>query len=134
VLVRDANLSIVDVEISGASTVAIEIGGVSKPSIVASDIHDNPGAALAIRAGAAPRIAHNVFIRNGLSTAASETIAIDASAEPEFSGNIFHGVGHGAFSAIPEAARAALLRDNWFPDADAVRPPPRSPRSRGTRP
>jgi PPM family protein phosphatase len=134
ILVRDANLSIVDVEISGASSVALEIGGVCRPNVVASDIRDNPGAALAIRAGAAPRIMHNVFIRNGLSTAASGTIAIDGSAEPDMSGNIFHGIGRASFSALPEAVRSAIIRDNWFPEADTARPDVRTPRGRSTRP
>ena len=132
VLVRDSNLSIVDIEISGAARVAIEISGVSRPSLIASDIRDNPGAALAIHSGASPRIVHNVFIRNGLSTDASETIGIDSSTQPAFSGNIFHGLGRGAFA---EAARSGLIHDNWFPDSEQVKPaPPRTPRGRGTRP
>ena len=135
VLVRDSNISIVDIDISGATRAAIEIAGVSRPSVVGSDIRDNPGAALVVRAGASPRIVHNVFIRNGLSTAAAETISIDATAQPEFSGNIFHGVGRGSFGSIPESTRTTLLRDNWFPDTEQPRPSaPRTPRSRGSRP
>src|SRR5262249_38165880 len=129
---RDANVSIVDVEISGASTVALEIGGVCQPSVVASDIRDNPGAALTIRASASPRIMHNVFIRNGLSTAASGAIDLDPSAEPNMSGNISHGVGRAACGALPDAVRAAILRDNWFPEGDTARPAEsRTPRGRG---
>jgi hypothetical protein len=133
VLISNSDLSIVDVEISGATRVAVDISGVSHPSLVASDIRDNPGAALAIRSGALPRIVHNVFIRNGLSTPAADTVVIEANAEPDFSGNIFHGIGRGAVGSIREAARSAFVRDNWFPDAEHVRPPaPRTPRSRGT--
>ena len=115
VLVRNSDLSIVDIEISGATTIAIDIGGVSRPSIAASDIHDNPGAALAIRAGAAARIVHNVFMRNGLSTSAGETIIIEANTRPQFSGNVFQGVSRGALGSTGEPWRPAFLRDNWFP-------------------
>jgi hypothetical protein len=114
-LVRDSDLSIVDVEVSGATTIAIDLGGVSRPSVVASDIHDNPGAALAIRSGAEARIVHNVFLRNGLSTSAAETIVIDAGARPLFSGNVFHGASRGAPKSTGEPWRPAFLRDNWFP-------------------
>jgi serine/threonine protein phosphatase PrpC len=115
VLARNADLSIVDVEVSGATAVAIDVGGVSRPSVVASDIHDNPGAALAIRAGAEARIVHNVFMRNGLSTAAAETLVVEAGARPLLSGNVFHGAGRNAPGSTGDPWRPAFLRDNWFP-------------------
>jgi hypothetical protein len=135
VLVRDSELSIVDVEISGATTIAIDVSGASRPSVVASDIHDNPGAALAIRSGAEARIVHNVFTRNGLSGSTTGTFVIDAGVEPEFSDNVFHGASRGAFGSMSDAWRSAFLRDNWFLDAEHARPPaPRNPRERGNRP
>jgi serine/threonine protein phosphatase PrpC len=134
VLVRDSDLSIVDVEISGATKAAVEIIGVSQPSLVGSDIRDNPGAALAIRSGALPRIVHNLFSRNGLATPATDTIVIEPGANPDFSGNIFQGIGRGAFGSIREAARPAFARENWFPDAGHVRASgSRNAPSRGTR-
>src|SRR4029078_2835822 len=66
-LVADSALSIVDVEISGATTVAIDFSDRSTGMLVGSDIRDNPGAALAIRARASPRIVHSAFVRNGTS-------------------------------------------------------------------
>ena len=66
-LVTDSALSIVDVEIAGATTVAIDFSAGSTGMLVGSDIRDNPGAALAIRARASPRIAHSAFTRNGTS-------------------------------------------------------------------
>ena len=42
--VRDAGISIVDVEIIGATRVAIDFSGGSAAGLVGSDIHDNPGA------------------------------------------------------------------------------------------
>ncbi len=82
---------------------------------MASDIHDNPGAALAIRSGAEARIVHNVFMRNGLATHAAETIVIEAGARPLFSGNVFHGANRNPPGSSGEPWRPAFLRDNWFP-------------------
>jgi hypothetical protein len=115
VLVRNSALSIVDIEVSGATTIAIDVGGASRPSVVGSDIHDNPGAALAIRSGAEARIVHNVFMRNGLSTSAAETIVIEAGARPLISGNVFHGAGRNAPGSTGDPWRPAFLKDNWFP-------------------
>jgi hypothetical protein len=153
--VNDAELSVVDVEITGAVNAAIDFQGrarafplplgenptsfgggqandlrdTARVSLVASDIHDNPGAALAIRSGASPRIAHNVFIRNGASQRVSAPLIIEEHAEPRFSGNVFHGFGSDAFGALGEAARIALARDNWFPDSqDPPAAAPTAPR------
>jgi PPM family protein phosphatase len=66
ITLRNADVTIVDVEITGAQTAAIEVGA-GPGSIVASLIHDNPGAGLIVRAGASPRVAHTAFHRNGTS-------------------------------------------------------------------
>jgi hypothetical protein len=132
VVINNSEVSIIDVEISGATKAAVEISGGALAGLVASDIRDNPGAALAIRSGAKPRIAHNVFARNGLATP-GETVAIDPRADPDFSGNVFNGIGRSAFGSIRESARAAFFRDNWFGDGEPVRPARTAPRARGTR-
>ena len=120
VLIGNSDVTIMDVEIIGAVNVAIAINDMSRASVLASDIHDNPGAALVIRA-ASPRIAHNVFSRNGMSERVQGSLIIDERALPRFSGNVFHGVSQEAFKHLDEAARAALARDNWFPDAQDPR-------------
>jgi hypothetical protein len=124
VLVRNSDVSVVDVEVTGAVNVAIDVNDASRAtaSIVASDIHDNPGAALAIRSAASPRITHNVFIRNGMSERVPGAFIIDESAAPRFSGNIFHGVNREAFERLGETARATLDRDNWFLEPPDLRP------------
>jgi len=121
VLVRRSDVSIVDVEISGAVDAAIAIADLSTPDILASDIHDNPGAALAI-GSASPRIAHNVFARNGTSERARGSFILDERGDPRFSGNVFHDVGHDAFARLREGLRGALTRDNWFTAAPDARP------------
>ncbi|HMJ81750.1 MAG TPA: protein phosphatase 2C domain-containing protein [Vicinamibacterales bacterium] len=123
VLVRNADLAIFDVEVTGAVSVAIAINDTAGASLLASDIHDNPGAALAIR-GASPRIAHNVFTRNGLSERVQGSVIVDEQASPQFSGNVFHGIGHDTFGRLADGVRSALARDNWFPEAAPDRSAP----------
>ena len=83
--VRDSGISIMDVEITGATRVAIDISGRSVAGLVGSDIHDNPGAALAIRAGATPRISQNTFARNSMSERALMPLIIERGAAPTVS-------------------------------------------------
>jgi serine/threonine protein phosphatase PrpC len=140
-LVKDAELSVVDIEMTGAVTVAIDLddpdnlnGGSARVAVIASDIHDNPGAALAIRAGASPRIAHNVFLRNGLSERARAALIIEQGAQPRFFGNVFHGITAKVFGVLTDEVRTALVRDNWFPDDRDPRPAvPTAPRGRQSR-
>jgi len=121
VLVRNAQVSIADVEISGALTVGIDLSQLAGGSVTGSDIHDNPGPALAIRSGATPRIAHNVFARNGLSERAQGSLVIEAGAEPSLAGNVFQGVSTKVFVSLGDAARLSLMRENFFPDGPVPR-------------
>jgi serine/threonine protein phosphatase PrpC len=113
-LVRNAGVSIVDIEISGAHLTAIEVGPGNGASIVAAAIHDNPGAGLTIRSGAAVRVAHSEFVRNGMSERAAGAIVIDAGARPQLAGNVFHGVQPDSLTGLTASDRAAVRAANWF--------------------
>ena len=129
-LITDSALSIVDVEITGATTVAIDFSERSTGTLVGSDIRDNPGAALAIRARASPRIVHSAFVRNGTSEHAPASVIIEPGAAPLFHSNVFHGLTPNAFVALGEHPLQAMTRDNWF-----VGPPePRASSPRASRP
>jgi PPM family protein phosphatase len=130
VLVRNAEVSLIDVEVTGAADVAIDIGHMSHASILASEVHDNPGAALAIRSAMPTRIAHNIFARNGKSERVQGSFIIDDNAEPRFSGNIFHGVAADAFARLHEALRTTLRQDNFFVEPPDLRSAPVVPRGR----
>jgi hypothetical protein len=104
----------VDIEVSGASMAAVSFGRDTAAALVGSDVHDNPGAALAAQAGARPRITHNVFERNGTSPRTPTTFAIESGSHPVFQQNVFHGVRPDAFAAFDEPARVELSRENWF--------------------
>jgi serine/threonine protein phosphatase PrpC len=134
VLVKGAHVSIVDVEITGALAVAIDLDQMAGGGVAGSDIHDNPGPALAIRSGASPRIAHNVFARNGLSERARASLVIERGAEPSFVGNVFKGVSPKVFLSLGDTARLSLMRENWFPDGPVSRiATPAPPRARQDR-
>jgi PPM family protein phosphatase len=112
--VRDSEISIVDVEITGATRVAIDVSGGSRASLVGNDIHDNPGAGLAIRAGATPRISQNTFARNSMSERALMPLIIERGAAPRFLKNVFYGISPDAFASLDDESRQTLARQNWF--------------------
>jgi serine/threonine protein phosphatase PrpC len=120
VLIRGAQASLVDIEVTGAVNAAIVVDGMSLATILASDVHDNPGAALTIRSASA-RMAHNVFMRNGTSERVRRSFIIDEGADPLFTGNIFHDVSRDAVGDPGDNGRARFGRDNWFADAEDLR-------------
>ena len=107
-------MSIINVEISGATRAGIEFGEGSSASLLASEIHDNPGAAIFVRSGANPRIANNVFTRNGMSERASGSVVIHPGSTPQFERNVFVGLSPEGFVTLDESARLSLKRLNWF--------------------
>jgi serine/threonine protein phosphatase PrpC len=121
--VTDSDVALMDVEIVGATRAGIEFGDGSSATLLGSEIHDNPGAAIFVRAHANPRITNNVFSRNGMSERASASFVIDAASGPVFQRNVFVGSGPDVFMALDEAARSELSKLNWFlPLRDPVRP------------
>jgi PPM family protein phosphatase len=114
ILVVDSSVSLVDVDVSGATTAAISFSGSTTARLAGSEIHDNPGTALAIGAGAAPVITQNVFRRNGMSQHTGGTFTIERGAAPSFHRNVFLGVSPDVFTAFDEVARTKLKHENWF--------------------
>jgi serine/threonine protein phosphatase PrpC len=122
ILVEGSGVSIVNVEISGASTAAVSFARDSAGELLGSDIHDNPGAGLAIQARARPRITHNVFNRNGLSQNTPAAFTVEQDAMPFLQQNVFLGMRPDVFTTFDQAARLRLEQDNWFMAARATRP------------
>jgi PPM family protein phosphatase len=85
-LARDSEVAVVDVEITGATQAALDLGGAGA-SLVGSDIHDNPGLGIVIRAGASPRITNSAFARNGTRTGIGPSWLIEEGAWPTLSNN-----------------------------------------------
>jgi len=129
VLVERADVSLVDLEVLGAMTAAVELGTGSAGSVVGVSIHDNPGAGLVIRSGAASRISHSGFNKNGMSERTSAPVIVEAGARVRLEQNVFAGIAPDVFRTLSPDAAAAALRENWFPglgvhinrQADALR-------------
>ena len=112
--IRDSAVSIVDVEITGATESGLDLGGAGT-SVVGADVHDNPGLGLVIRSGATPRIASSAFARNGTPEGIGDALVVEQGARPQFSRNLFQGIAPHALGTLDEAALQDLARENWFP-------------------
>ena len=128
VLAVDSEMTISHVEIAGAARAAIDAGKGSHVRVVAADVRDNPGAAMAVRSGATAAVSHSVFTRNGTAGRDQKTLILDDGSTAQFTANVFVGTGANVYRGSSEA-RAAFVRDNWLVDArtpGASRPAPRS--------
>jgi hypothetical protein len=122
ILIEGSGVSIVNVEVSGAATAAVSFARGSAGELMSSDIHDNPGAALAIQAGARPRITHNVFNRNGLSQNTPAAFTVEQGAVPFLQQNVFLGLRPDVFAGMDPATRQKLEHHNWFMAGRSERP------------
>ena len=113
--VSNGGLSINNVEITGAAKAGIEFGEKSSATLLGSSIHDNPGAAILVRAGSNPRVSNNVFTRNGMSERAPGNVVIEEGGNPVFQDNVFVGLSPDSFVTFDEMARLHLKNSNWFP-------------------
>ncbi len=113
VLISASKTSLVDIEVTGAANAAVVVDGTSLATMMASDIHDNPGAALAIRSTSA-RFVHNIFVRNGTSEPVRRSFIIDEGANPLFTENVFQDANRDAFGDLSDSELVALGRENWF--------------------
>jgi hypothetical protein len=116
VITRTPNVRLIDLEVTGAARAAIDLGPGGNLMLASSDIHDNPGTGLAVRADASARISHNAFSANGGSAQASGAMVIEPGARPEFLANVFRHLDPRALTPLDAATRAQLVGANWFPD------------------
>jgi serine/threonine protein phosphatase PrpC len=112
--VRNAEVSLSDIEVTGAAVAAIEISAGTGMSMVAAYIHDNPGSGLVIRSGAGPRIAHSHFARNGGSQPAAAAVAIEPGALLRLTANVFQGLTPDVLTGLDQRQREELRLNNWF--------------------
>jgi serine/threonine protein phosphatase PrpC len=129
IAVAGSDLSITGIEITGAATAAIHVDPSSRVRVIGGDIHDNPGPALVLQPGSNAAISHNVFIRNGSANGGRSAWTVEENGSATFTANVFVGMSPDVFTGST-GARAALARDNWFPDARSARPVPSRPGSR----
>ena len=128
VVVRNSTVGLNDLEITGAHAAAVEYIGAQGGSIVAGNIHDNPGAAIIVRNGASPRIAHNAFVSNATSERAAGTLIVEAAAHPTITANTFFNLRPDAVVVPQTGEFNTVTRDNWF-----IPPSPPAPERRDGR-
>ena len=117
VLVRSAGVRLIDLEVTGAARIAVDVGSGQHVMLLASDIHDNPGSGLTLRRDSSPRISHNEFLGNGSSEQASSALVIEPGARPLLQRNVFRHLDPLSIAGIDTALRAQLRQSNVFPDA-----------------
>lgn len=127
VLAHAAGIRLVDLDISGAATAGIDLGAGEDVTLSGSDVHDNPGVAIVLRAGAAPALTNNVFSRGVAAGQSAAAVVIEPGAMPVWRHNVFNGLTPASLSGLTAAARLALSKDNWFVAAPAA---PRTPAAR----
>lgn len=116
ILVRAAQIRLVDLDVSGAVEAGVDLGSGDGVVLVASDLHDNPGVALAVRDQARAQVRHNHIRGHGVSTDRQWPVLVELGASPLFRRNVFRDVDPETITLIDEAARAQLLSANLFPD------------------
>jgi PPM family protein phosphatase len=110
----NATVTLTDLEIQGAQTAAVVFDTGAAGGLLGSDVHDNPGAGVIVRNGAAPRIAHNRFAGNATSGRAAGPMLIEAGGRPEIRANAFIGVTPEAIIGLAGQWATTIASDNWF--------------------
>jgi hypothetical protein len=88
VLVDAPGARLIDLEVVGAARAAVEIGPHDNVMVIASDIRNNPGAGLVVRAKASVRVSHSAFSGNAASPRAPGAIVIDPGASVAFENSV----------------------------------------------
>src|ERR1700677_1811500 len=110
--IANSDLRVTDVRVSGMQNAGIEITGAGESVIQASEIADNPGAGVAVRENARPRLEHNLIRHNGHGPAILPGILIEGSAAPILFGNIIEDSGAEQIWVSPSFNIGSLLTDN----------------------
>ena len=112
VMTRDAAVRLADLEITGAAVAAVDFGAGAGVLLSGSHIRGNPGAGLAVRTGATPRLTNNVFAENATSDVLTSTVVVETGAAPDWSENVFAGMRVQDFAGLEAAIRTSLSERN----------------------
>jgi PPM family protein phosphatase len=126
VQVSDSEISVIDMDISGAQTAGIEIAGAASGTFRGNNVSGNPGTGVIIRDSAKPRFVHNMITNNGRGTGpARPGIEIAGAAQPFLSGNV---IANNAAEPIwaPQLNIESLARQNFVTGPEPRRPKPRA--------
>jgi serine/threonine protein phosphatase PrpC len=118
-------ISVYDIEVTGTTQAAIDLGSLEQTNISGCQVHDNAGAALAFRRQSQSRVANCTFTKNG--GALIKQILVEDASTAQLQRNTFYSPLSAIVELFPESVRAVITRDNAF-----ITPPaaPRAGRGR----
>ena len=112
--ISNSNVSISNVEVSGAMTAGILIEGGSGGGIVGSYIHANVGPGIVVSDTAKPLMVGNLLYANGIAGARKQPgLYVTGNSNPEVKRNVFSGNGAEAIRLQRQELRDRVL-DNLF--------------------
>jgi serine/threonine protein phosphatase PrpC len=115
VVVEGGAVLLEDLEVTGARRVGVELSGPGESALRGSAVHGNLGPGVLVRAGASPRLAHNLVTRNGRGPGAmAPGIDVEAGAAPTLVGNVVAENGAEGVRGLSAAAAAETLERNAF--------------------
>ena len=103
VWIAGGSLDLDDLEIVGARSAAVQIGGRSTARLRGSDVHDNGGAGVLVERDAVPEILHNVIERNGRIVPTRGGIELRDGARAAIAGNIVRDNGQPGVVGLPSS-------------------------------
>jgi serine/threonine protein phosphatase PrpC len=109
-VLRRSAVTVENVEVRGARVAGVAIEDAGGAALVASRIHDNPGAGIIVRGIGAPLVLHNRVIDNGHGNPPAPGIDVVSPARPRIAGNQIVGNGGEAVRGLP--AHSPLLEAN----------------------
>jgi parallel beta-helix repeat protein len=113
--IKDSEIEVTDVEITGMREAAIEVEGESPALIRANTIVGNPGVGIFVRGAARPVITNNVVIGNGRTPGALRPgIHVAGAAAPIIQGNVVAENGVEQIWASPFFNTETLLQKNFI--------------------
>jgi parallel beta-helix repeat protein len=123
---NDADITVLDTEITGAQTAGIEIIGNSSGTFRGNNVSGNPGTGVIIRDTAKPRFVHNTISGNGRSPGTARPgVEVAGAAQPTLSGNV---IANNAAEPIwaPQLNVESLIRQNFIIRSEPARAKPRT--------
>jgi PPM family protein phosphatase len=111
-VIRASTVTVENVEVRGAKVAGVSIEDAGGSALMASHVHDNPGAGIVVRGAGAPLVLDNRVLDNGRGNPAGPGIDIEPGARPRIVGNVV--AGNGAEGVRGVAARSPLLESNLF--------------------
>jgi len=111
-VIRRSAVTVENVEVRGARVAGVSIEDAGAATLLASHVHDNPGAGIVVRGAGAPLLLQNRVLDNGLGRPRAPGIDVESGARPRIVGNVI--AGNGAEGVRGLAAGSPLLEANVF--------------------